>query len=174
MDVEIVRGNIVEVQADAIVNAANTDLILGAGVAGAIRRAGGPTIQEECDKLAPIAVGEVAVTSAGNLPHRYIIHAATMTLQAPRTSKETVASCTRRALERADELGCQSIAFPALGTGVAGLSLGECAETMLGTVFKESTRRTWRSLRRIILVLFDEEAERIFRQQWRALRHVDS
>lgn len=170
MDVEIVRGNIVEVQVDAIVNAANTDLILGAGVAGAIRRAGGPSIQEECNKLSPIGVGEVAVTSAGNLPQRYVIHAATMTLQAPQTSKEIVASCTRRALVRADELGCKSIAFPALGAGVAGLSFAECAEAMLGTVFEEIPRRTWRSLQRIVFVLYDEEADRVFRLKWQALQ----
>ncbi|MCX7626312.1 MAG: macro domain-containing protein [Candidatus Sumerlaeaceae bacterium] len=165
MDVEIIRGNIVETQVDAIVNAANTDLILGAGVAGAIRRAGGPTIQEECNNLAPIAVGEVAVTSAGNLPHRYVIHAATMTLQNPRTTADIIAACTRHALERADELGCESMAFPALGTGVAGLSLEDCAQAMLGTVFHARANRTWSSLRRVIFVLFDEEGERIFRQK---------
>ncbi|MGB9692345.1 MAG: macro domain-containing protein [Candidatus Sumerlaeaceae bacterium] len=173
MQIEISKGNIVEADTDVIVNAANTDLILGAGVAGAIRRAGGPRIQEECNALAPIRLGDVAVTSAGNLPHRYVFHAATMSLSNPQTTKDIVASCTRVALEKAEELACRNIAFPALGTGVAGLSLTECADAMLRTAreFAKEPREGNLSLQRIVFVLFDEEAERIFRQKLHELTH---
>jgi O-acetyl-ADP-ribose deacetylase (regulator of RNase III) len=170
MQVEILRGNIVEVPADAIVNAANSDLILGAGVAGAIRRAGGPKIQEECNALAPIEVGDVAVTSGGNLPQRFVIHAATMTLQSPRTSKEIVRRCTLRALERAEELGCASIAFPALGTGVAGLAMEDCAEAMLEATAQFAKAPERRGvLQRVLFVLFDEKAEETFRRKWQEI-----
>lgn len=170
MKVAIVRGNIVEAPTEVIVNAANTDLVLGAGVAGAIRRAAGPRVQKECDALAPIPVGEVAVTSAGDLPQRFIFHAATMSFAAPSTTADIVRQCTRRALEEADRLGCKSIAFPALGTGVAGLDMESCAEAMLGAVCEYRARRgSSSSLEKILFVLFDEQAERIFRQKWAEL-----
>jgi len=171
MKIEIIRGNIVTVPADAIVNAANTDLILGGGVAGAIRAAGGPRIQEECNALAPIRVGEVAATGAGNLPHRYVIHAATMSFENPSASADAVASCTRRALEKAVELRCHSIAFPALGAGVAGLAMRDCARAMLSATrdFVVNPNRCG-TLEKIIFVLFDDAAAQIFRETWEQLQ----
>ncbi len=173
MKVEILKGNIIETDAEVIVNAANTDLILGGGVAGAIRRAGGPRIQQECNALAPIRCGEIAVTSAGDLPQRYVFHAATMTLQCPQTSKEIVEACTRAALEKAEHLRCKSIAFPALGTGVAGLDLRECADAMFGAVQKfAAALPAGASLERVVFILFDEEAYRIFSRRWEEINQT--
>ncbi len=171
MKVEIVRGNIVEAGTDVIVNAANNELILGGGVAGAIRKAGGPAIQEECNKIGPIAIGDVAVTGAGNLPARYVFHAATMSLQNPATTSEIVASCTKRALEKAHELGVNSIAFPALGTGVAGLPLEKCAQAMLSVARDFIASHEGKSSVQLIkFVLFDETAREIFQATWDSLQ----
>ncbi|GIX44386.1 MAG: Appr-1-p processing protein [Candidatus Sumerlaea sp.] len=172
MRVVIRQGNIVETSAEVIVNAANTDLILGGGVAGAIRRAGGESIQQECSAHGPIHVGEVAVTGAGRLPQRYIFHAATMTLRDAQTSAEIVAACTRNALQKAEELGCRSIAFPALGTGVAGLALRTCAEAMLREIYE--FRLKAKNLELVELVLFDPQAARVFAEEWARLSHASS
>ena len=118
--VEFEVGDITQAQVDAVVNAANTDLLLGAGVAGAIRRAGGPAIQEECNRLGPIPLGEAALTGGGQLTAHYVIHAAGMQLG----SGVTADSCrlaTLNSLRRAGEKQLKSIAFPAIGTGVGGL-----------------------------------------------------
>lgn len=125
----IVQGDITEFVGDAIVNAANNHLILGAGVAGAIRRKGGPSIQEECNRHGPIQVGEAALTGAGQLPVRYVIHAAAMGDQP--ASLETVRRATQAALRLALEKNLHRVAFPLLGTGVAGLPVQEVAEVML-------------------------------------------
>ena len=117
--IRVVQGDITEFQGDAIVNAANNYLKLGAGVAGAILRKGGPSIQEECDRIGKIRVGEAAVTGAGNLPVRYVIHAAVLGDEP--ASLETVRKATKSALEKAVELGLKTVAFPLLGTGVGGL-----------------------------------------------------
>lgn len=119
--IRVVQGDITEFQGDAIVNAANNYLKLGAGVAGAILRKGGPSIQEECDRIGKIRVGEAAVTGAGNLPVRYVIHAAVLGDEP--ASLETVRKATKSALEKAVELGLKTVAFPLLGTGV-GASRG--------------------------------------------------
>jgi len=169
MKVEIMRGNIVEADTEVIVNAANTDLILGGGVAGAIRRAGGPAIQEECNKLAPIPVGDVAVTGAGNLPHKYVFHAATMKLQNPTTTPSVVERCVKNALDKAESLRCKSIAFPALGTGVAGLSLDECAKATFRAILDFEKERGTPLLERVVIVLFDEGAQKLFTQIWSAM-----
>ena len=125
--IEIIEGDITTVSADALVNAANNHLWMGAGVAGAIKKAGGREIEEEAVKKGPIPVGEVVVTGAGRLPVKYIIHAAVMG-QDLQTGAEIIEQATRNSLRKADELGLKSIAFPALGTGVGGFSLEECAD----------------------------------------------
>ncbi|GIW26196.1 macro domain-containing protein [Meiothermus sp.] len=127
--IQVAQGDITEFVGDAIVNAANNHLILGSGVAGAIRRKGGPSIQEECNRHGPIQVGEAALTGAGQLPVRYVIHAAAMGDQP--ASLETVRRATQAALRLALEKNLQKVAFPLLGTGVAGLPVKEVAEVML-------------------------------------------
>jgi len=127
--VRIAQGDITGFEGDAIVNAANDRLILGSGVAGAIRKKGGPEIQEECNRHGPIRVGEAAVTGAGRLPARYVIHAAV--LGAEPASYGTVRRATRAALEEARKLGLQTVAFPLLGTGVGGLDAETVARTMI-------------------------------------------
>ncbi len=127
--IRIAKGDITTFEGDAIVNAANDRLILGSGVAGAIRRKGGPAIQEECDRHGPIRVGEAAVTGAGRLPVKYVIHAAV--LGSEPASYDSVRRATRAALEKARELGLRAVAFPLLGTGVGGLDAGEVARIMI-------------------------------------------
>lgn len=143
MRIEIRQGDITEQpDLEAIVNAANTDLVLGSGVAGAIHRKGGDIIDEEGQRQAPIPLGEAAVTTAGKLPNKFVIHAAAMGYRAedravpkkPGTasSAEIIRNATLNSLRRAEELRLRSIAFPALATGVAGFPVEECAEVMIG------------------------------------------
>lgn len=127
--IRIAKGDLTTFEGDAIVNAANDRLVLGSGVAGAIRRRGGPEIQEECNRHGPIRVGEAAVTGAGRLPVRYVIHAAV--LGSEPASYDSVRRATRAALAKARELGLASIAFPLLGTGVGGLDKEKVARVML-------------------------------------------
>ena len=124
------KGDITELEVDAIVNAANTDLLLGAGVAGAIRTKGGPRIQEECDRIGPIRLGEAAVTTAGNLKAHYVIHAASMEM-GEETTANNLRNSTRNSLLRAEEKGFKTIAFPAIGTGIAGFPMQDCANNMI-------------------------------------------
>ncbi|WP_456415140.1 macro domain-containing protein [Oceanithermus profundus] len=126
--IRIAKGDITTFEGDAVVNAANDRLILGSGVAGAIRKKGGPEIQEECDRHGPIRVGEAAVTGAGRLPVRYVIHAAV--LGSEPASYDSVRRATRAALAKARELGLRTVAFPLLGTGVGGLDAQEVARIM--------------------------------------------
>ncbi len=149
------KGDLTEAQVDAIVNAANNDLLLGGGVAGAIRAKGGPSIQAQCDRLGPIPIGEAALTGAGKLTARYVIHAASMRLGG-RTSEAALRNSTRNSLRRAAERGLKSIAFPAIGTGVAGFPLERCATVMLEEI-RDHLRATT-TVERVELVLFDERA----------------
>jgi O-acetyl-ADP-ribose deacetylase (regulator of RNase III) len=153
------KGDITDLAVDAIVNAANTDLQLGAGVAGAIRRKGGEKIQEACDEIGTIRLGEAAVTSAGGLKAFYVIHAASMTLGG-RTSAESLRMSTRNTLLRAEEKAIKSLAFPAIGTGVAGFPMEQCAEIMLSEVLRHLKSRS--SVEKIHFVLFDDAALQIF------------
>ena len=130
--IAVAQGDLTEFSGDAIVNAANNRLILGAGVAGAIRRKGGPGIQRECDEHGPIRVGEAAITGAGNLPARYVIHAAAMGDEP--ASEASIVGSTRRSLELADRNGVKTIAFPVLASGVAGFPLDEAARIMVATI----------------------------------------
>lgn len=127
--IRVAEGDITEFEGEAIVNAANNWLKLGAGVAGAILRKGGPSIQEECDRIGPIRVGEAAVTGAGNLKVRYVIHAAVLGDEP--ASLDTVRRATQSALEKAVALGLKTVAFPLLGTGVGGLPVEAVARVMV-------------------------------------------
>ena len=124
--IEVLDTDITKLAVDAIANAANTQLLHGGGVAGAISRAGGPAIQRESDAVAPIGLGEAVETSGGQLPCRWVIHAATMELGGP-TSAETIRRATASTLAKARELGARSLALVAFGTGVGGFPLGEAA-----------------------------------------------
>jgi O-acetyl-ADP-ribose deacetylase (regulator of RNase III) len=165
--VEFVTGDITRQHVDAIVNAANTDLQLGAGVAGAIRRAGGPAIQEECDRVGPIPLGEAAITGGGNLPAAWVIHAAGMHLGGG-VSAQACADATRHSLQRAAEKGLKSVAFPAIGTGVGGLGMGECARVMLGEAATHLSGQS--SVERVVFVLFDDAARAVFERTWNDIR----
>lgn len=159
--IQIQEGDITKVEVDAIVNAANNQLILGGGVAGAIRKAGGPTIQEECDKIGSIALGEAAITGAGNLPAKYVIHAASMSLGQP-TEKANLRKSVRACLELADRNNCKSISFPAIGAGIAGFPMRKCARVMKKEV--QSYLKGGSNLTRIQFVLFGREAYGVFRE----------
>jgi O-acetyl-ADP-ribose deacetylase len=160
------KGDITNMEVDAIVNAANNDLMLGAGVAGAIRRKGGPRIQEECDRIGSIRLGEAAVTPGGNLKAYYVVHAASMRLGG-QTTAESLRSATRNSLLRAEEKGFKTIAFPAIGTGVAGFPMNECADIMLREVFEHLKSRT--SLEKIYFVLYDDAALKMFEETYQKL-----
>jgi len=163
--VKMSLGDLTEARTDAIVNAANNDLILGGGVAGAIRSKGGPSIQRECDQLGPIALGEAALTGAGRLPAKFVIHAASMNLGG-RTTEANLRAATRNSLKRANEKGLKSIAFPAIGTGIAGFPLDRCARAMLDEVRAHLGGPT--TLVRVEFVLFDAAGLAAFE---RALEH---
>jgi O-acetyl-ADP-ribose deacetylase (regulator of RNase III) len=123
---EVREADVTKLELDAIANAANTSLAHGGGVAGAIARAGGRAIQEESDRKAPIALGGAVETTAGELPSRWVIHAATMELGGP-TSAQIIREATRNTLRKAEELGARSLALVAFGTGVGGFPLAEAA-----------------------------------------------
>jgi O-acetyl-ADP-ribose deacetylase len=125
--IEVLDTDITQLEVDAIANAANTRLMHGGGVAGAISRAGGPVVQRESDERAPIGLGEAVETSAGDMPARWVIHAATMEPGGP-TSPEIIRDATRATLRRADELGARSLALVAFGTGVGGFPVEEAAQ----------------------------------------------
>ena len=163
----LTQGDLTEADADAIVNAANNDLQLGGGVAGAIRRKGGGAIQRECDQIGSIPVGGAAITSGGKLTARHVIHAASMQLGG-RTTAFALRSSTAHSLRIAAERGLKTIAFPAVGTGIAGFPMRECAEIMLQEVAEHLKRPT--SLERVDFVLFDDEALRAFQQVFEEMK----
>jgi O-acetyl-ADP-ribose deacetylase (regulator of RNase III) len=151
----IAQGDLTEMDVDAIVNAANNDLQLGGGVAGAIRRKGGETIQRECDAIGSIPIGGAAITSGGKLRARFVIHAASMQLGGTTTAR-ALRSSTAYSLRIAAEKGLRSIAFPAVGTGIAGFPIAECAQIMLREAVEHLKGPT--SLEKIHFVLFDAAA----------------
>jgi O-acetyl-ADP-ribose deacetylase len=164
--IHFLKGDITTMDVDAVVNAANTDLQLGSGVAGAIRARGGPLIQDECDRAGPIALGGAAVTTGGRLKALYVIHAASMHLGG-RTTAESLRLATHNSLLRAEEKGLKSIALPAIGTGVAGFPVAECARIMLTETLEHLKVRT--SLEKIYFVLYDDAALQAFEDAYQQL-----
>jgi O-acetyl-ADP-ribose deacetylase len=164
--IEIRQGDITDMDVDAIVNAANNDLQLGGGLAGAIRRKGGPRIQAECDEIGAIPVGGAAITSGGNLKARHVIHAASMQLGGA-TSAQSLRSSTAHALRIAAQNGFKTIALPAIGAGIGGFPMAECAEIMLREAAKHFEGPT--SLEKITFVLFDAEARAAFERKYHEL-----
>jgi O-acetyl-ADP-ribose deacetylase (regulator of RNase III) len=155
-ELEVVQADVTNLEVDAIANAANTQLRHGGGVAGAISRAGGPDVQRESDERAPIGLGQAVETTAGDMPARWVIHAATMELGGP-TSAEIIEQATRSTLAVAERLGARSLALVAFGTGVGGFPLGDAARIMAGVA-----REHEGGLERIVFAVHGDEAERAF------------
>jgi O-acetyl-ADP-ribose deacetylase len=160
----IIAGDLVEQDVDAIVNAANNELVLGGGVAGAIRTRGGPSIQAECTAHGPVKVGEAAITGAGELQARYVIHAASMSLGG-RTTTDSLRSSIDHAFRLARELDVGTIAVPAVGTGIAGFAMDECACVMAGCL-RRALEDGW-APNEVRFVLFGDGARRAFEISFR-------
>ena len=160
-DIFLERGDITEYEVDAIVNAANTQLSMGAGVAGAIKRKGGTIIEEDAVRQGPIEVGDVVVTTAGNLAANYVIHAAVMGPDL-RSDADLVRRATVATLRRAEDLRLHSLAFPAFGAGVGRMAPKDSAEAMVGALRAHLLGAPDSSLRQIHLVLFQEETYHAF------------
>lgn len=162
MKVKIYSGDITEAITDAIVNAANSHLWMGSGVAGAIKRKGGQIVEDEAVAQGPIEPGEAVATTAGDLPHTYVIHAAGMG-QDLKTSESLVYEATISSLELAEELGLNSIAFPAIGTGVGGLSIADCARAMHNAL-DDFVEEEVESLQEVHFVIFSKRDTEEFRE----------
>jgi O-acetyl-ADP-ribose deacetylase (regulator of RNase III) len=164
--IELVQGDITALEVDAIVNAANSRLQHGGGVAAAIVRRGGEVIQQESDRIGFVPVGNAAVTSAGALPCRYVIHAV-----GPRMGEGNedlkLRNATEASLERAKELGLQSVAFPAISTGIFGYPIERCARIMLETAMDFGRRAG--TVEQVIFCLYGEDAYGVFEQTWQEL-----
>ncbi|HSD24787.1 MAG TPA: macro domain-containing protein [Solirubrobacterales bacterium] len=158
--IEVEQADITKLEVDAIANAANTGLRHGGGVAGAISRAGGPSVQAESDERAPIGLGEAVETTAGDMPCTWVIHAATMELGGP-TSAEIIRNATASTLAKADELGATSLALVAFGTGVGGFPVAEAARIEAEEVRRHLDRGS--GLERVVFAVRGDEAEAAFR-----------
>ena len=165
-EIELVQGDITESDTDAIVNAANSQLVLGAGVAGAIRTKGGPSIQEECNALGHCPVGGAVITSGGTLKARHVIHAVGPR-QGEGDEEEKLKNATLSSLKVAEENNLKSITFPAISTGVYGFPLDACARIMLTTV-KEYLSGTTK-IERVVFALFDDQSFKAFKDQLKKL-----
>jgi O-acetyl-ADP-ribose deacetylase (regulator of RNase III) len=160
--IECVQGNITEqADMDAVVNAANAELMPGGGVAGAIHAAAGPGLATECQPLAPIRVGQAVITGAHNLPNKHVIHCLGPVYGVDHPEAKLLASCYRSALNLAETYGLQSIAFPAISTGVFGYPLQEAAEISLSAV---RAFNSYEHLQRIRFVLWSEKELMVFKQ----------
>ncbi len=157
--IHIRKGDITDFKVDAIVNAANCQLILGGGLAGAIARRGGPAIQEQCSSGGPIKIGQAAITTAANLPAKFVIHAASMSLGG-RTTAQSLAESVRASLKLAEAHNITSIAFPAIGTGIAGFPIDQCAQIMLAIVRQHLKAKS--QLKEVYFVLYDGSKYSIF------------
>jgi O-acetyl-ADP-ribose deacetylase (regulator of RNase III) len=160
--IELYQGDITETETQAIVNAANTGLILGSGVAGAIRRKGGPSMQEECKKIGGTFVGGAVITGGGNLKAQYIIHAV-----GPRMGEgnedEKLRNATLNSLKLADEKKIKSISFPAISTGIFGFPIDRCASIMIHTAIEYLKGQT--QIEKIIFCLFDAASYNAFTKE---------
>ena len=157
MKLEVLQADVTTLEVDAIANAANTQLLHGGGVAAAIARAGGAAVDEESRSAAPIGLGEAVDTTGGEMPARWVIHAATMELGGP-TSASIISRATSSTLAVAERLECSSLALVAFGTGVGGFPLQEAADLMVGAVKAHEAG----ALERVVFAIHGDEAERAF------------
>ena len=164
--IELVQGDITENDTDAIVNAANSQLVLGAGVAGAIRSKGGPSIQEECNAIGHCPVGGAVITGGGKLKARHVIHAVGPR-QGEGDEEAKLKNATLSSLKVAEENNLKSIAFPAISTGIYGFPLDACARIMLTTVKEYLTGPT--KIERVVFALFDDKSFKVFEDQMKNL-----
>jgi O-acetyl-ADP-ribose deacetylase len=161
--IELLQGDITKQEVDAIVNAANQGLLGGGGVDGAIHRAGGPAIREEAKRLDGCDTGDAKATTAGDLPAMYVIHAVgPMWRGGDQREPELLASCHRRSLALAEELGCRTVAFPAISTGVYGYPVELAAKVALGTIHEELEKHP--RIDEVRFVLFSDADFEAFRQ----------
>ncbi|MBY9005826.1 MAG: macro domain-containing protein [Candidatus Lokiarchaeota archaeon] len=158
----IIQGDITEVNTDAIVNPANTQLIMGGGVAGAILRKGGSKIQEEADQKAPILVGEAVITNGGNLKAKYIIHTVGPILGEGNEGIK-LENAVLNSLKLIDEYKLKSIAFPAISTGIFGYPIEKCAIIMISTI-KKYLKNKQTSIEQVIICLFTQKDFKIFEE----------
>jgi O-acetyl-ADP-ribose deacetylase (regulator of RNase III) len=165
--IDVLDTDITTLAVDAIANAANTQLLHGGGVAGAISRAGGPAIDEESRRVAPIGLGEAVETSAGDMPSRWVVHAATMELGGP-TSADIVRRATAATLAKAEEFGARSLALVAFGTGVGGFPLAHAAEIEVAEVRRHLAAGS--TLERVVFAVHGEPARAAFARA--VQRHV--
>lgn len=161
---ELVRGDITELDVEAIVNPANANLQLGSGVAGAIREKGGPSIQEECDRIGQTPVGTAVITGAGDLGARHVIHAVGPQMGEGEEDRK-LAQAVRAALALADRHGLRSIALPAISTGNFGFPVDRCARILLTEVYRYLQGGT--KIERVAVVLWDDESFEIFKRELR-------
>jgi O-acetyl-ADP-ribose deacetylase (regulator of RNase III) len=159
LEIIIAKGDIARMACDAVVNAANNHLWMGSGVAGALKKAGGPSVEREAMALGPIEVGHAVTTGAGNLPVKWVIHAAVMG-QDLETDADKVRRATVSAVKEAERIGAKTVALPALGTGVGGLAMEDCARAMR-VGLEEAMPLA--SVRRVIFVLYGPRAYEAFR-----------
>jgi O-acetyl-ADP-ribose deacetylase (regulator of RNase III) len=160
VSIEVLETDITKLAVDAIANAANTQLRHGGGVAGAISRAGGPAVQSESNERAPIGLGEAVETSGGDMPCRWVIHAATMELGGP-TSADIIRDATASTLRKADSLGARSLALVAFGTGVGGFPLDEAARIEIDEV-RSYLGAGGSAIERVVFAVRGDEARQAF------------
>jgi len=159
--IELAQGDITALNVDAIVNAANEQLQLGSGVAGAIRRRGGPSIQDECSQIGGCSVGGAVVTSGGDLPAKWVIHAVGPIWRGGGESEEMLLTlAVRAALKRAEEIGARSVALPAISAGVYGFPLRRAAELSIGAARSFAADAV--AVQRIVFCLYDDAAMAAF------------
>ena len=161
----MIRGDITTVDADAIVNSANNDLVMGGGVSGAIRRVAGQEVQDECHKIGTVPLGTAAVTSGGLLKAQWIIHAAVNPLGMWADAK-SVRNAVKATLKKADEKKVKRLAFPALGTGAGALAVERCADILIEEVMKHCEPEQT-SLEEVMFVLYDEKPFAIFEEKFK-------
>ncbi|MFX1535987.1 MAG: macro domain-containing protein [Promethearchaeota archaeon] len=166
-ELELALGDITELEVDAIVNAANKNLILGGGVAGAIRKRGGPSIQEECNKIGGTYVGGAVITGAGNLPAKHVIHAVGPVM-GEGNEDEKLKNATENTLKLADDQKLESLAFPAISTGIFQFPIDRCAKIMLNSTI--SHLKTETGLKRVIFCLYDRDALEVFKAELKKIQ----
>jgi len=162
MEIEVIKGDITEVNCESIVNPANSFGIMGGGVAYAIKKKGGKEIEEEARKKAPIEIGKAIATKAGNLKAKYVIHSPTMKFPASRSSYENVRKAVKAAMELALKLKVNCIAFPGMGTGVGGLNRKKVAKIMVEEILKFKDEKI-----KVMLVGYEEEMYEAFKEALR-------